>query len=135
MTTESKGLMNNVATVIIIVVANVVISYIMANRVANTTVIQDNVKIEFLQAQAKVNADNIAKLDEHIIGKENFNSAVLLLKEQNDITRQMIIAHERSNISEFRKLQDQYDILKDLLDRELSRYRNTQVTGGKTITP
>ena len=128
---ESKNLVNNVITIIIIVVANVIISYIMTNKVASTMVIRDNVKIEQLEKQAELNRTSIIQLDASIIGRDVFNSTIIIIKEQNDITRQMIIAHERRNETEFRRLGDQYDILEKLFEKQTQLYRNQSTTGGQ----
>jgi hypothetical protein len=135
MAPESKGLMNNLITIIVIIVANVVISYIMTNKIASTMVIRDNLRIEYLENEMKTNVANIIKLDEHIIGKENFENAMVLLRDQNDITRQMIIAHERRNETEFIKLQNQYELLEKLFEKEVQRFRGTSVIGGQQISP
>ena len=133
MAPESKSLMNNIITIIIIVVANVIISYIMTNKIASNMVIRDNVKIEYLQETAKVNAANIIKLDEHLIGKENFENAITILKDQNDVTRQMIVAHERRNDIEFLKLQNQYELLEKLFNEQVQKIRSTSVIAPNQI--
>jgi len=131
--TFKNGLGSQITTAIIIVIANVIISYFMANKVANTMVIRDNIRIEFLEKQAEQNRIDVGKLDENKVSKDVFNSAIIIIKEQNDITRQMITAHERRNETEFLKLQNQYDILEKLFEKEIARFRGSTISGGGQI--
>jgi septal ring factor EnvC (AmiA/AmiB activator) len=120
---NSKTLLIAVTAVLLTFLGNGVISFITSNRVADKVVTEDHIRVEYITQQISDIEANIIKLDENKVEKEAFNSMVITLKEQLEVMRQLIIAMERQNKTEYYRFQKQYDDLEKQFQENVEKYK------------